>query len=155
METDFNKHENLHKNQCVHFSNLKDQKVEIETLAPRTTDARWSLFFAIISLPQTNWAFGVFSVLFCPWENGFGCFFLQKFLVFKEIYSKFPNMVLAVKNLRSSHHTSVVSVWSHFWLATLQPTKFTPYFGLTSESRLNGLGLYFPPIYLHLIFDIL
>ena len=36
METDFNKHENLHKNQCVQFSNLKDQKVEIETLAPQT-----------------------------------------------------------------------------------------------------------------------
>ena len=82
-------------------------------------------------------------------------FFLQKFLFFKEIYYKLPNMVLAVKNLRSSHQTSVVGVWSHFWLASLQPTKFTPYFGLTSESRLNSLGLYFPPIYLYLIFDIL
>ena len=48
METDFNKHENLHKNQCVRFSNLKDQKVEIETSALRTTDARRSFFFDCI-----------------------------------------------------------------------------------------------------------
>ena len=54
METDFNKHENLHKNQCVRFSNLKDQKVEIETSALRTTDARRSFFFSTVS--QTAWA---------------------------------------------------------------------------------------------------
>ena len=54
----------------------------------------------------------------CPWENGFGCFSYKTLFQLLNTHTHtyiythpkyIPNMILALKNLGNSHHTSVVS----------------------------------------------
>ena len=104
----------------------------IACLLTSTDCRRLMKLFLMISqsfgLGQTNWAdkfggiWGILAKLLalflhrvpCPWQNGFGCFSNKKlwFSGLTHIYPKYiPNMILAVKNLRNSHHTSVVGAY--------------------------------------------
>ena len=80
------------------------------------------MIFLTFGLGQTNWVdkfwgiWGTFSqtistvlalYVLCPWENEFGCFSYKK-LWFSGLTHIYPKYDISLKNLESSHHTSVV-----------------------------------------------